>query len=91
MIVNASFALLAIAFSFPAAWDKVKSGLGNMANFGVLADTVEVSVAVLMMIGGIYITHRVQVWADHAGEPPPAANTALGGAADRYEERGLRR
>lgn len=63
----------------------------NLANFGVLADTVEVFVAVAMMLGGIYLTHRVQVWADRAGEPPPAANSALGGAADRYEERGLRR
>ena len=63
----------------------------NLADFGVLADTVEVFAAVVMMLGGIYLTHRVQVWADRAGEPPPAANSALGGAADRYEERGLRR
>lgn len=63
----------------------------NLANFGVLADTVEVFAAVAMMLGGIYLTHKIQVWADRAGEPPPAANTALGGAADRYEERGLRR
>ncbi len=63
----------------------------NLANFGVLADTVEVFAAVLMMLGGIYLTHRVQVWADRAGETPPAANSALGGAAERYEERGFRR
>ena len=63
----------------------------NLANFGVLADTVEVIVAVVMMIGGIYLTHRIQVWADRAGEPPPAANVALGGAADRFQERGIRR
>ena len=63
----------------------------NLANFGVLADTVEVVVAVAMMIGGIFLTHRIQVWADRAGEQPPAANVALGGAAERYEERGLRR
>jgi hypothetical protein len=63
----------------------------NLADFGVLADTVEVLIAVAFMVGGIYITHRIQVWADRAGEPPPAANVALSGAADRYEERGIRR
>lgn len=63
----------------------------NLANFGVLADTVEVVVAVAMMIGGIFLTHRIQVWADRAGEQPPAANTALGGAADQLQPRGLRR
>ena len=63
----------------------------NMANFGVLADTVEVVIAFAMMLVGIWITHRIQVWADRAGEPPPAANMALGGAAERYEQRGLRR
>ena len=74
-----------------AAIDKIREGFDNLANFGVLADTVEVSFAVAMMIGGIFITHRIQVWADRAGEQPPAANVALGGAAERYEERGLRR
>jgi hypothetical protein len=63
----------------------------NLANFEVLADTVEVIVAIVFMIGGIYLTHLVQKWADRAGEPPAAANSALGGAADRFEERGLRR
>lgn len=63
----------------------------NLANFGVLADTVEVVVAVAMMLGGIYLTHRIQVWADRAGEQPPAANIALGGAADPHEPRGMRR
>ena len=63
----------------------------NLADFGVLADTVEVVLAVLLMIGGIYLTHRIQVWADRAGEQPGAVNTGLGGAADRFEERGLRR
>ena len=71
--------------------NKIAEGANNLANFGVLADTVEVLIAVTMMIGGIFITHRIQVWADRAGEPPPAANVALGGAADRFEERGLRR
>ncbi|HET7094975.1 MAG TPA: hypothetical protein VFI22_15895 [Thermomicrobiales bacterium] len=64
----------------------------NLAlNFGGLADTIEVLLAVIFMIGGIYITYKIQVWADRAGEQPAAANTALGGAADRYEERGIRR
>jgi hypothetical protein len=63
----------------------------NLANFQVLADTVEVIIAIALMIGGIVITHLIQKWADRAGETPAAANTALGGAAERYEERGLRR
>ncbi|HEY8446527.1 MAG TPA: hypothetical protein VIL01_05410 [Thermomicrobiales bacterium] len=62
----------------------------NLADFGVLADTVEVIVAVIMMIGGIYITHRIQVWADKAGEHPGAVNVGLGGGTERYEQRGLR-
>lgn len=63
----------------------------NLANFQILADTVEVVIAVAMMIGGIVVTHLVQKWADRAGEPPPAANSALGGAADRLEPRSFRR
>ena len=63
----------------------------NLAIFGVLADTVEVVLAVILMIGGIFLTYQVQKWADRAGETPPAANTALGGAADRYEPHGMRR
>lgn len=63
----------------------------NLANFGARADTVEVVLAFAMMLGGIFITHRIQRWADRAGEVPPAANSALGGAADRLEPRGLRR
>jgi hypothetical protein len=65
--------------------------VNNLADFGVLSDTIEVLVAVVMMLGGIFLTHRIQVWADRAGEQPPAANTALGGAADRFEQRGIRR
>lgn len=65
--------------------------VNNLADFGVLSDTIEVLVAVVMMLGGIFLTHRIQVWADRAGEQPPAANTALGGAADRFEQRGFRR
>jgi hypothetical protein len=63
----------------------------NLANFQILADTVEVLIAFAFMIGGIIVTHLIQKWADQAGEQPPAANTALGGSADRFEERGLRR
>ncbi len=63
----------------------------NLAHFEILADTVEVIIAFALMIGGIVITHLVQRWADRAGEPPAAANTALGGAADRFEERTFRR
>ena len=66
--------------------------INNLAeNFGVLSDTVEVLLAVVLMIGGIYLTHKVQRWADKAGEQPPAANQALGGAAEPYEPRGMRR
>ena len=63
----------------------------NLADFGVLADTIEVILAVVLMLGGIYITHRVQVWADRAGEHPAAANVGLGGGAERHEARGIRR
>ncbi len=63
----------------------------NMADFGVLADTIEVLLAVILMLGGIYITHRIQVWADKAGEQPGAVNTGLAGAGNRTEERGIRR
>jgi hypothetical protein len=63
----------------------------NLADFGVLADTVEVAIAVVLMVVGIYITHRIQVWADKAGEQPPAANVGLGGSGERHRERGLRR
>ncbi len=63
----------------------------NLAQFEILADTVEVIIAFALMIGGIVLTHLVQRWADRAGEPPPAANTALGGAADRLQERSFRR
>ncbi len=64
----------------------------NLAeNFGVLADTVEVTLAVIMMVLGIALTHFIQVWADKAGEQPPAANTGFGGGYERREERTFRR
>ncbi len=63
----------------------------NLAeNFGVLADTVEVIIAVILIIAGIFITYAVQKWADKAGEPPPADNQGLSGAAQPYEPNTLR-
>ena len=63
----------------------------NLAeNFGVLADTIEVLIAVIMIIAGILLTYGVQKWADRAGEPPPADNQGLSGAAQQYEPNSLR-
>jgi hypothetical protein len=63
----------------------------NLAeDFGVLADTVEVVIAVILIIGGILITYAIQKWADKAGEPPPADNQGLSGAAQQYEPNSLR-
>ncbi len=59
-------------------------------DFEHLADTVEVSIAVIMIIGGIFLTYAVQKWADKAGEPPPADNQGLSGAAQPYEPNSLR-
>ena len=63
----------------------------NLAlDFGVLADTVEVAIAVILILGGIYLTYAVQKWADRAGEPPAADNQGLSGAAQPYEPNTLR-
>ncbi len=63
----------------------------NLAeNFGVLADTVEVVIAVIMIIGGILLTYFVQKWADRAAETPAADNQGLSGAAQQYEPNSLR-
>ena len=63
----------------------------NLAlDFGVLADTVEVTIAVIMVLGGIYLTYALQKWADRAGEPPSADNQGLSGAAQPYEPNSLR-
>ena len=63
----------------------------NLAeDFGVLADTVEVVIAVIMIIGGILLTYAVRKLADKAGEPPPADNQGLSGAAQPYEPNSLR-
>ena len=63
----------------------------NLAEtFGVLADTIEVVGAVVMMIGGIWITHLIQKWADKSGESPAAANTGYGGGGQRTESKTAR-
>ena len=63
----------------------------NLADqFGALADTVEVIIAVILILSGIVITYLVQRWADRAGEPPPADNQGLSGAAQQYEPNSLR-
>jgi hypothetical protein len=65
--------------------------VSNLAeNFGVLADTIEVLIAVAAMVVGIVITYLIQKWADRAGEPPPADNQGLSGAAQPYEPNTLR-
>jgi threonine/homoserine/homoserine lactone efflux protein len=65
--------------------------VNNLAeNFGVLADTVEVVIAIILIIGGIYLTYAIQKWADRAGEPPSADNQGLSGAAQQYEPNTLR-
>lgn len=66
--------------------------INNLAlNFGTLAETVELFLAVLMMLGGIYLTHLIQRWADRTGEETPrAANVGRGGTV-QHEEPGLRR
>lgn len=66
--------------------------ISNLAlAFGTLAETVELFLAIAMMIGGIILTHAVQKWADRTGaEQPAAANVGQGGTVTN-EQRGLRR
>lgn len=65
--------------------------VSNMALvFGVLSDTIEVILAVAMMVGGIVLTWAVQKWADRSGEQPAAANVGKGGGSRQFEERTLR-
>lgn len=64
--------------------------IDNLADFGVLADTIEVVGALVMLIGGVFITQRIQKWADKQGDAPAAANTGMGGGADRYESKSIR-
>ncbi len=66
--------------------------INNLAlNFGTLAETVELFLAIAMMLGGIYLTHLIQRWADRTGEETPrAANVGRGGTV-QHEQPGLRR
>ena len=65
--------------------------ISNLAlGFGTLAETVELWLAIIMMIGGIYLTHVVQRWADRSGEQPAAANVGLGGHPEQREARTMR-
>ena len=67
--------------------------ISNLAlAFGVLADSVEVLLSLIMMIGGIIITHLVQKWADRTGEAQPSsANVGKGGGYQTHQERTIRR
>ena len=58
--------------------------------FGVLSDTIEVVLSVIMMIGGIALTWAIQKWADRAGEHPGSTNLGKGGGASQYEQRSIR-
>jgi hypothetical protein len=58
--------------------------------FGTLAETVELWLAIIMMLAGIYITHLIQKWADSAGEHPAAANVGLSGHPDQREHKTMR-
>jgi threonine/homoserine/homoserine lactone efflux protein len=58
--------------------------------FGTLAETVELFLAIFMMIGGVILTWLVQKWADKTSEQQPsAANVGRGGTV-QHEERGMR-
>jgi hypothetical protein len=59
--------------------------------FGTLAETIELWLAIFMMIGGIYLTHVIQKWADTSGgEHPAAANVGLGGGYEQHQARTIR-
>lgn len=60
--------------------------VSNMALvFGVLSDSIEVLISVLMMIGGIYITHLIQKWADKTGDAQPSAANIGRGGGEQYQ------
>lgn len=66
--------------------------INNLAlNFGTLAETVELFLAIAMMLGGIYLTHMVQRWADRTGEETPRAGNVGRGGAVPHEQPGPRR
>ncbi len=58
--------------------------------FGTLAETVELFLAIFMMIGGIVLTWAIQKWADKTGEEQPAAANIGRGGTIQHEERGMR-
>jgi threonine/homoserine/homoserine lactone efflux protein len=58
--------------------------------FGTLAETVELFLAIFMMIGGIVLTWMVQKWADKTSEPQPSAANVGHGGTVQHEERGMR-
>lgn len=63
----------------------------NLATaFGTLAETVELGLAFIMMIGGIILTHLIQRWADKTGEEQPAAANVGRGGTDQYEDNTMR-
>jgi hypothetical protein len=64
--------------------------VSNLADYGVLADTIEVLCAIALMVGGIAITHFIQKWADNIGEHPGVVNTGRGGGAERLEPKSIR-
>jgi threonine/homoserine/homoserine lactone efflux protein len=58
--------------------------------FGTLAESVELYLAVAMMLGGIYLTYLVQKWADRSGEHPAAGNVGFSGHPDQREYPSMR-
>jgi hypothetical protein len=65
--------------------------VANLAeDFGTRAESVELILAVVMMLGGIVLTYMVQRWADKAGEVQSAANVGRGGGLRTHEDRGIR-
>ncbi len=58
--------------------------------FGVLADTIEVLVSIIMMVGGIVLTYLIQKWADKSGEQQPAAANIGRGGGEPYQQRSIR-
>lgn len=62
----------------------------NLADqFGTLAESVELILALLLMFSGIILTWIVQKWADRSPEQPSAAN--LGQAnTHQHEENTMR-
>ena len=58
--------------------------------FGTLAETVELTLAIAAMIGGIVITWLVQRWADKTSEEQPAAANVGKGGTVQHESRNMR-